>query len=700
MKTSSAQPPSVEQAFEHYRAGNKPQAEVECRQVLASQPNEHRALHLLGVMALEVGRDAMAGQLFVRALNIAPHHAGYYVNLATALHRLGKLPQCIATLTLAIEVNPELAEAHFNLARALDDAGDAEPAFDAAERAALLDQNRFEIQLNYARRLQLRGENRRAIEVYRQAVALDPASSDAHLNLASVLRTEREFEQARSAAEQAIHRAPNSAPAHLELGRCLVLLQREGDAIAAFQRAITLDPSNAEAHTNLGFALETVGEVQPAVESLRASLALTPDDHALLSSIIFLGSFTEDATPQSLLESAHEWHERFGRPLSPSAAIHSNDKQPNRRLRVGYVSDLFYGHCQSFFTLPLLRHHDRERYEIICYSSVIQPDARTDELRAATDVWRDVQALTDTELVQRIREDQIDVLVDLSLHMGKGRLRVFAHKPAPVQICWLAYPGTTGLSAMDYRITDRHLDPPDSAFWPYSEQSLVLPDTFWCYDPLTDEVEPGPLPAIERGFVTFGSLNHVRKVNATTLRLWARVLRSVTHSRLLLHAPSEISRANILRVLSSHGIEQQRVTFVGRLQRLDYLKTYRQIDIALDTFPCQGHTTSLDAFWMGVPVVSLLGPTLVGRAALTLSHNIGLQDLVRHSEDAFVQAAVRLASDLQELATLRSDLRPRMQSSPLMDARRFASHLEAAYRAAWQRYCEATTDKGPIVIGS
>jgi predicted O-linked N-acetylglucosamine transferase (SPINDLY family) len=288
-----------------------------------------------------------------------------------------------------------------------------------------------------------------------------------------------------------------------------------------------------------------------------------------------------------------------------------------------------------------------------------------------------------------VRGDQIDILVDLTLHMSRSHLLVFARKPAPVQICWLGYPGTTGLTEIDYRLTDPYLDPPGLNDAYYSEQSIRLPETFWCYDPLTTEPAINPLPALKNGQITFGSLNNFCKVNAAVLELWARVLSAVEQSRLLLLAPEGSARENVLRILGKAGISANRITVVGPQSRECYLKLYHDIDIGLDTLPYNGHTTSLDAYWMGVPVVTLVGQTAVGRAGLSQLTNLGLPELIAHTPNQYVSIAVELANDIGRLSELRSTLRQRLEQSPLMDAPRFARNIEAAYRSMWQRWCAA-----------
>jgi predicted O-linked N-acetylglucosamine transferase (SPINDLY family) len=382
------------------------------------------------------------------------------------------------------------------------------------------------------------------------------------------------------------------------------------------------------------------------------------------------------------------WYQRFGAALLPARPVFANDRQPQRRLKVGYVSPDFRDHCQSLFTIPLLTAHDRSAVEVFCYSSVLRPDARTRQIETLVEHWRDVRAQSDWALAERIRNDRIDVLVDLTMHMAGGRPLLFARKPAPVQIAWLAYPGTTGSAAMDYRLTDPRLDPPEFDRY-YRELSLRLPDSFWCYDPLERSIDVGPLPALRRGALTVGCLNNPCKLTDATLMLWGGVMQAMPDARLMLLAPPGRQRARLAGRLSRSGIGAERVEFVPYQSRSEYLRCYRQIDLGLDTIPYNGHTTSLDALWMGVPTVTRIGTTCVGRAGLSQLTQLGLDALAATSDASFIDTAVALGNDLPRLAALRQHLRPRMERSPLMDGARFARHVEAAFRAAWRRHCDS-----------
>jgi predicted O-linked N-acetylglucosamine transferase (SPINDLY family) len=356
---------------------------------------------------------------------------------------------------------------------------------------------------------------------------------------------------------------------------------------------------------------------------------------------------------------------------------------------VGYVSSHFATHPHVFFLTPLLRNQDREHFEVFCYSDVTVPDEGTASLRALSDQWRETATLDADAFEALVRKDRIDVLVDLDMHTAGNRLLAFARKAAPVQICWLAYPGTTGLTAMDYRITDSFLDPPDGQPLPYSEESLWLPHAFWCYDPLTEPLEVGPPPADSRGAVTFGCLNDASKLNQGVLHAWGSLLSQVPGSRLVVLSTSPESRVRIAESLARYGVDEQRLEVVARLPRVAYLEVYKRIDVCVDPFPCGGHTTTFDALWMGVPVVTLRSEDrIVGRGGASIAANLGLTELVASTPEAYVRIAAELALDLPRLRELRASLRERLTASPLMDGPGFARDLGALFRRAWRRWCE------------
>lgn len=363
-------------------------------------------------------------------------------------------------------------------------------------------------------------------------------------------------------------------------------------------------------------------------------------------------------------------------------------------MRIGYVSPDFRDQVVGRNILPLLRERNREFFQVFCYANIVRSDDLTGELRSYADVWRNIAAVSDDEVAETIRADRVDILVDLSLHMARNRLLVFARKPAPVQVTFAGYPGGTGLETMDYRLTDVYLDPPGMGDDDYREQSIRLPHSFWCYDPkamtlgMASEPEVSQLPALKQGVVTFGCLGNFCKVNNDVMDLWARVLRAADRSRLLLLCHEGRHRQIVRERLQQHGIESGRIDFAPPCSRNDYLNLYHRVDIGLDPFPYNGHTTSLDSFWMGVPVVTLGGQTVVGRAGVSQLRNLRLTEFLASDAEEYVRIAASFASNLERLAQLRRELRERMRQSPLCDAVGFTQGIKAAFRGMWRKWCE------------
>jgi predicted O-linked N-acetylglucosamine transferase (SPINDLY family) len=535
------------------------------------------------------------------------------------------------------------------------------------------------------------GQLAEAEAAYRRILAIDAHQPEVHYNLGLVLRSRSRLQEAVDAYEKALELRPRFPQAVNNLGATFESMGRLDEAEDMFRHALLLEPDSGDAWNNLGGVLKDLGRLDEAIDCLQRAWQLQPDNARIHSNLIFTLHYSPAHDAAALLQAARRWSEQHAAPLGRPNPSHGNDPSPGRRLRVGYLSGYFRDHCQALFTVPLLSHHDHDRFEIFGYCDVPVPDRMTGRLQTCTDVWRLTDKLDDAQIADLIRQDKIDVLVDLTLHMAHHRLLVFARKPAPVQVTWLGYPGTTGMEAIDYRLTDPRLDPPGATDALYAERSFRLPDSFWCYDPLTDQPAVNSLPAAQSGRITFGCLNNFCKINDGVLEMWARVLQAVPGSKLLLLAPRGAART---RVKAKLGLTAERVEFVAYQPRAEYLKLYHRIDLCLDTFPYNGHTTTLDALWMGVPVVSLGGSTAVSRAGLSLMANLGLPELVAESPAQFIRRAVELAQDRNRLAELRANLRERLAQSPLMDAGRFTRNVEHAYRTMWQSWC-ASQPAGP-----
>ncbi len=553
--------------------------------------------------------------------------------------------------------------------------------------AMIMDSTSADNALELGRTLENQGNFHAAAEVYRTALQSFPNRRDLHFKYGNALAAQGMTSESIPCYRAVLRLDPVAVPALNNLGNSLSLEGNLDEAIACFQKSLALSPNSVAAHNGLGNALKNAGRIADAAEAFRRALALAPNMAGIHSNLAYTMLFDPQADPTAIREELRTWNRLHCKPLTPQRKPHLNTHAPNRRLCIGYVSPDFRDHCQSYFTLPLLAHHNRKHFEIFCYADISKPDAVTEKLRPHADGWHDTANRSDEELADLIHTDRIDILVDLTMHMMGNRLLTFARKPAPLQVSWLAYPGNTGLDAIDYRLSDPHLDPYPSPERLYAESTLRLPDSFWCYDPPAIAPAIAALPAATAGHITFGCLNNFAKVNDAVLRLWAQALNRVNGSHLLLLAPQGSARQHVLAIFQHEGIRADRIEFIGRMPAADYFATYHRIDISLDTIPYNGHTTSLDSLWMGVPVVTLVGDRVVGRGGLSLLMNLGLPELIAHTPQQFAGIAAALAADLPRLAELRSSMRNHMQTSPLMDAPRFARAMENLYRQMWQKWC-------------
>jgi predicted O-linked N-acetylglucosamine transferase (SPINDLY family) len=541
-----------------------------------------------------------------------------------------------------------------------------------------------------------------AITYFRRIVAANPRQAQGQLNLGNALAEVGKLDEAKLCMSRALELMPNWPPALVNLGH---LLQQSGEIDRArelLERAVAQNPDNANALVSLGNVHKDAARLTQAIECYERAMQARPDFAAADSNRIFALGLHPDYTADAIYEQQRVWDRRHAAPLAKLRQPHDNDKEPDRRLRIGYVSADFRDHAVGRNILPLIREHDRERFEVMLYSNVDKPDGMTDLFRAGRDGWRDVVMLDDQRCADLIRRDRIDILVDLSLHSRGNRLLVFAQKPAPVQVCFAGYPGGTGMETMDWRLTDPYLDPAGQFDAVYIERSHRLADSFWCYDRAAMEWDADggapptvtDLPALHNGFITFGCLNNFCKVNDGVLELWGQVLRNVASSRMLLMVPPGECRHRVLTKLGNLGVAAERIGFVTYQPRQKYLAEFGGVDLGLDTFPYNGHTASLDAMWMGVPVITRVGKTVVGRAGFSQLCNLGLPELAAQDDEQFVAIATDWAGDLPRLAQLRRTLRERMSASPLADASRFARNIEAAYRQMWRTWCE-----GPDPVG-
>lgn len=537
-----------------------------------------------------------------------------------------------------------------------------------------------------------RAEYDRAAEAIHRAVELRPDDAAFHNNLGKIREDQGALEAAVVCYRRALELQPDYALAHTHLGNVLKKQGQMEAAVACHRRALALEPGQAMAHNNLGNALKAQGKLDEAVACYRRALELKPDYAKAHSNLLLALQYRAGVTLAQLAADHTAYDRLHAGPLRPAQRGHANTPDPHRRLRVGFVSPDFGRHPVGYFLVRCLENLDRDQLLTVCYSEQVVKDELTQRLQAAATAWHEVPGLSDDELTEQIRADRIDILFDLAGHSARNRLRVFARKAAPLQVTWAGYVGTTGLRAMDYILADRFEIPADAEPH-YCERVLRMPDAYVCYDPPSDAPPVSALPARQQGYVTFGSFNNPAKINQQVIALWARLLRRLPHSRLVLkyRGMSDPPFAQgIMREFASHGIEPHRIECLGWSAHGALLAEYQRIDVALDPFPYNGGLTTCEALWMGVPVVTCPGETFAGRHSLTHLSNVGLTETIAGTLDVYVELAASLATDWPRLAAVRAGLRAQMAASPLCDGPRFAGNLTRVLRDVWQDWCRTS----------
>ena len=649
----------LQQAIRLHESGDVQAAEAHYRAILRADPHNPDALHLLGLIRHQRGDHAAAVAQIGAAIAQQADKAIYHCNLGNALVAQGLRAQAIASFREALRLEPGHFRSRYNLATALAQSGEFAAAADEFRLAAAAQPS---AETNYA-----------LASALIAAADRDPGRSGLYDEAVSVLH----------AIWQEV---PDPAAARSALAYCLQQLKRWSEAAEHYAGVLALQADNAQAHNNLANCYNQLGRMTLAVAHFRETFRLAPGFPEALASVIACLNYDPDCTPEQALAEHRHWAERVASPRYPAAPRHANDRDPERRLRIGYVSPDFRRHPVSSIFAPILAAHDPRQTEVTCYYNFAGEDVVTLRLKSLAQHWRAVAAIDDAALCAQIRADGIDILVDLAGHTGGSRLLAFAHKPAPVQVSWLGYFNTTGLATMDYFLSDPWSSPPGQDRL-YVERLLRLPHTRFCYEPPQYMPEVGPLPCDSSGHITFGSLNNLAKLNDQVLALWSQLLLALPHSRLLVQTAALDDAPNCRHFRERWarlGIAPERLQLRGFAPIEQSPAAYAEIDIALDPFPFCGGMTSFEALWMGVPVITLPGATVASRQSASMLANLGLRELIAADAREYVDKARELALDLQRLAALRAGLRTRFAASPLMDYRGFARALESAYRRMWR----------------
>ncbi len=646
------------------------------------------ALHGLGVVCFQLGRVEDGLNLVQRATQLDPAKAEYHNNLGTMLAAKRQFEEAIVCHHRALQLDPAFPEAHNNLGNALRQFGRLDEAQLCFERALALKPDYAEAALNLGNVLRDRRMFDEALTAYRQASTLNPRLADAHNNLGTTLKQLGQFSEALAAYRTALTLAPDAALIHYNLGTALYETGQLEAAARELDTALAGQPEFPEALLNLGNIAKDQGRLDAALRYYERALGQRPGYCGAHSNLLFTLNYVDGVSQQTILECHVEFARRHAAKFTAAHLPHANPRDPERRLRVAYVSPDLRAHAVAFFLEPLLRHHDRRAFEIFAYAEVAQPDAVTARLQTLCDAWRDTVGRRDDEVAAMIRGDGIDIVIDLAGHTANNRILALARKPAPLQVSYLGYPATTGLTAMDYRLTDSSTEPVGTSEQYYTETLLRLPGSLWCFQPFPDMPPLTPLPALGAGHVTFGSFNNFAKVGPRVIALWARVLNAIPSARLsLLCAADNPTQERVRAEFATLGVVPERLMLYGREPRSAYLQRFAAVDIALDPFPCNGGTTTCDALWMGLPVITLVGDTFLSRASYSVLSAAGLGEFAQPTQDDYVACCVELSRNLSRLATWRATLRDRLRESPLLDGAQLAHHVESALRGIWRRWC-------------
>ncbi|PIA28180.1 hypothetical protein AQUCO_07200077v1 [Aquilegia coerulea] len=711
------------------------------QKALLADPTYKPAAECLAIVLTDLGTSLkLAGntqegiQKYCEALKIDSHYAPAYYNLGVVYSELMEYDMALSCYEKAVMQRPMYAEAYCNMGVIYKNRGELESAISCYERCLAVSPN-FEIAKNnmaialtdLGTKVKLEGDITQGVAYYKKALYYNWHYADAMYNLGVAYGEMLQFDMAIVFYELALHFNPHCAEACNNLGviykdrdnldkavECYQLalsikpnfsqslnnlgvvytVQGKMDAAASMiEKAIVANPSYAEAYNNLGVLYRDAGNISLAIEAYEQCLKIDPDSRNAGQNRLLAMNYINEDIDDKLFEAHRDWGRRFMRLFSQYTSW-DNPKDPERPLVIGYVSPDYFTHSVSYFIEAPLVYHDYGKYKVVVYSGVVKGDAKTNRFRDKVvkkgGLWRDIYGIDEKKVASMVREDKVDILVELTGHTANNKLGMMACRPAPVQATWIGYPNTTGLPTIDYRITDSLADPPDTR-QKHVEELVRLPKCFLCYTPSSEAGPVCPTPALSNGFVTFGSFNNLAKITPKVLQVWARILCSVPNSRLVVKCKPfccDSVRQRFLSTLEQLGLESVRVDLLPLiLLNHDHMQAYSLMDISLDTFPYAGTTTTCESLYMGVPCVTMAGSVHAHNVGVSLLSNVGLGHLIAKTEDEYIQSAVELASNITSLSELRLSLRGLMTNSPVCDGRSFILGLESTYRHLWHRYC-------------
>ena len=580
-----------------------------------------------------------------------------------ALLGLEQFAEAKSTLLKAIALNTNNADAHYMLGSACNALGDIV----GAEKAWL------------------------------DSHAISPDIESLYCDLCLLLFRQGKLAQAKTLIQTGIRHYPNNPNMYFYLGNLYSESADYAAAVNAYQQSRQLNPTAPYMLSSYGSALRQTGNLALSAELTQQAIALVPNDPAIFSNYLMGLQYSGTISKQDKVDAHTAFADRFEKPLQSCWGSYSNSLTVNRKLRIGYVSGDFRNHSLIFFIAPILANHDKSKFVVHCYHAYPSRDADTQRIETLADMFVDCHAMTDDELAARVRRDQIDILIDLSGHTGYNRLLVFARKPAPIQMTWLGYQATTGLSAVDYRITEESLDPTGTTEAFHSEKLLRLPSS-GAFSPVSNSPDVSELPAFKGEHFTFACLNNPSKISNEALSLWAQILVKAPHSQLLIGNATPALADRLTAVFAQHGIAKDRLLFHAKVSLHDYLQLHQRIDMALDTFPYNGGTTTFHSLWMGVPIIALQGELAISKVGTSIMSGLGLSQFCAASTEQYVERAVHFSNHLQELSVVRSALRPQLAALLGTLTTVITSALEKAFENCWHSYCAASQKTEPVSL--
>jgi protein O-GlcNAc transferase len=647
----------IQLALRHYQAGNLDQAEYICKEILKIYPDNTEVLYFLGFIYFQIENYDLSIMYIEKALQINQTIPDAYHILGMAFQGKGQIESAIQSYKKTIQLNPNYVEAYNNLGNIFKEKGQ----FD------------------------------QAMYYYQKAIQINPDMAITHRNLGVTYQEKGKLDEAIICYQKAVQIDPNYAATYYLLGYALMQQNKIQEAVDNYKLSLRLNPNSAATLSNLGSALGHQGKLDEGEECLRRAIQIEPKYLSACQTLIMMMNYNSRHDAQTICSEHLKFARHFAEPLFSTIIPHANIRNTKRRIKIGYVSSDFKQHSVSYFIEPVMAAHNRNQFQLFCYSNVTIHDEVTMRFQNYADKWRNILKMSDEQATQLIRNDAIDILIDLAGHSSNNRILLFARKPAPVQVTWIGYPATTGISTIDYKIVDEYTDPPGMTEMSYTEKLIRLQESFLCYIPDKKSPEINIPPFLTSGHITFGSFNNFAKVSPEILSLWIDILHALPDAHLMMKARSfsdKMTRDYVRDIFIKERINTERIELMSWEPSLsEHLRKYNEIDIGLDTFPYNGTTTTCEAMWMGVPVITFAGNTHASRVGKSLLSNVGLSELVAKTTDEFISIAIGLAEDSKRLQSLRENLREMMIHSSLCDAERFTKNLEMCYHQIWEKWC-------------